>query len=328
MPPRKKGNKTPVPRVKPTIRKPQPTKRKLAKSLGPSKTSGRRPKQTLSRLHGFNAFNEKMHIPLPLSVGKYIVARTVVTFSSNRTAYLFGPNCDCIPTGTGATSITSGDWSTVIGRSINGSDSIAGATWTDYVAPLDLGSMAEVAPAAFSVRISNPGALQTTAGRIFAGRCTSTLGAPSSALVKTADTFMGQLLSYKAPSEMSASQLALNPVRIDAIPTDVSQLQRFTNLKEDAGGDNQRWAPLAGTFDTTNEFAGFAPIFVYNPDAVNLAFQVAVEWRVRLDPLNPMGGSARDQGMTQPNVWHDLIKSMEALGHGVVDAIEWVEGFV
>lgn len=329
------GDKMPARKKSPVLRQAPKRSRGIAKKPRKgnqnvvTRTPGPKPKKSNFKLDGFNAFNDKMHIPLPLSTGKYIVVRTMATFNSNEAIGLFGTNT--IVRGDNGTA-TGGDWTNVVARFTGVSDVIGQGVWTERsTAPLGsdsgLGGMAELTPAAFSVRVINPNALQTTSGSVYVGRCTSALHTPASTDGRTGTTLMNQLLAYKAPAQMSASQLAMRPIRIDAVPTDLSTLSKFTNLS--AVPDNRpgvQWNDNATV--NCNSFEGFAPIFVYNPSGVSLNYQVAIEWRLRVDPLNPMGASAKSQGYTPPNVWNDLIKGMESLGHGVVDAIEWAEGFV
>jgi len=78
----------------------------------------------------------------------------------------------------------------------------------------------------------------------------------------------------------AAGRLALRAVKTDAVPYDMQALADFRGLSAPSAG-NFTWADDGTSYD------GFAPIFVYNPDGIDLQILVCCEWRVRFDPTNP-----------------------------------------
>merc|ERR1711964_554575 len=126
-------------------------------------------------------------------------------------------------------------------------------------------------PAAFSVQIMNPNALQTTSGIVYAGRSRQMVG-----LANKTDTWTqlaNELVSYSNPRLMSAGKLALRGVQIDAVPFDMNAMSDFET----------RFASLAGPYTNSDEsfrFDAMAPIYVYNPEAIVLQYLVCCEWRV------------------------------------------------
>jgi hypothetical protein len=126
----------------------------------------------------------------------------------------------------------------------------------------------------------------------------------------------GGVLTYKAPKAISAAQLALDGLTISALPSEMNALSSFRpqrNISADTV-----------TLSTTYEIhpAGFGLIFVHNPDAVKLNFEVTVEWRVRFDSYNPASSTHTFHQPSSERTWADAVEAMVRSGHGAVSLAE------
>lgn len=219
----------------------------------------------------FDAFDHA-HTPLPRATGPYAVVRMFQNFQSNARTVVIGP------------SVKNGAWYNVVAYSnfddnlpVNNTDNATRFTM-DSLAAAGF-SNASVVPAAVSVQIMNPNALQTTSGIVFAGRAKNQLD-----LQETTDSWKvmaSNLTSYTNPRIMAAAKLAMQGVQIDAVPMDMSDLANFKPVEIGSAG--------FGTVDS--DIKGFAPIWLRNPNDILLQYLVCIEWRVRFDPTNPAHSS-------------------------------------
>jgi len=250
---------------------------------------------------------DSCHAPLPRATGSYSVVRTTQIVSGTEALRLFGPmdagNEDywgqtcCIksvsPTGAiNATNNASRELFTTLTSS----------AWTD----------ARLTPSAFSVQIMNPEALQTSTGIVYIGRARQQLNPGGS--TRTWNELAGDLVSYSSPRLCSAGKLALRGVQVDAVPYDMTALSDFRAMyTTDAAG------AFTWTSDLSGMFGGFAPIFVYNPDGIDLQFLVCCEWRVRFDPSNPAYATHTYHTPSSLNYWDLVLRTTEMEGNGVYD---------
>jgi hypothetical protein len=177
---------------------------------------------------------------------------------------------------------------------------------------------AKMAPAAMTVQVMNPGALQTTTGIAYIGRAKTVLDLMGDARSWT--SIANELVAYSAPRLCSAGKLALRGVQVNAVPNNMSVLSDFVPRGTSIGGP-QSWNEA--TFATDLE--GLAPIFVYNPNNIPLQFLVTVEWRMRFDPLNPAYAGHTLHQPASEGTWARVIGEAESLGHGVEDIADVVE---
>lgn len=213
------------------------------------------------------------HLPLPRPVGPYTVIRTTQVISSDAPLMILGPVYDP----------DTSSWTNILGYGALD----VGKKWTDannlyrYVFETmknDTWKAAQVTPAAFSVQLMNPGALQSTQGIVYAGRIRTSYKVTSQD--GQVNNSAQQLLSYNMPRLMASAKLAFRGTQVDAVPFNMSRLAEFTAV---TGFD-------AGTTAVTGkgaDFSGFNPQFYYNPGKISLQYLVCCEWRVRFDPSNP-----------------------------------------
>jgi len=258
------------------------------------------------------------HLPLPRPVGPYITVRT--------TRVVQGAHTCCF---IGAFSTEGGEYrrqkwaSTCMLASVNPGlamnapnnlqthsySAMANTAW----------SFADVTPAAVTVQVMNPNALQTTSGIIYIGRLRTC--AMLSQQGTTWDEYLNNFVSYSQPRLCSAAKLSMRGVKVSAIPYNMAEMADF-NTRRDISDTTYTWDN--STSEGSLKPCGFAPVCVYNPDAVNLDYLITTEWRVRFDPSNPaMAGAVRHPAATD-QFWSRALAALEAAGHGVVDIADTV----
>lgn len=257
-----------------------------------------------------DAFHQ-CHLPLPRPTGPYTVIRTTQLISTNYKLMLLGPTFDK----------PKGLWTNAAAYGFVDPNSATSASNKMFVFPFDTMANstwngAQVAPAAFSVQLMNPGALQTTSGIIYGGRVRTSYKI-SENIAETGVAIANQFISYNNPRLMSSAKLAFRGVQIDAVPFNMSDLANFTSIQNNTSGTFTASASM-------NDNNGFAPIFVYNPSGIDLQYLVCCEWRVRFDPSNPAQASHVQHTHASETIWMRALHSAEAIGNGVVDIAERV----
>jgi len=257
---------------------------------------------------GLDAFNP-CSVPLPRAIGDYTTIRTTQVIKSAKKLNLFGSVAD--------SRTSEPKWSSICSQSGGGTDIIDGTFTTQLEAFDSMGpaswDYARMVPAAFSVQIMNPNALQTTSGIVYAGRARQMISLANK--TTTWDALANELVSFSNPRLMSAGKLALKGVQIDAVPFDMNSLSDFKT----------RFGSSAGPYtnnDAAIRFDGFAPIYVYNPEAIELQYLVCCEWRVRFDPSNPAYAANTYHQPSSLGYWDALQRAASYAGNGVYDIAE------
>jgi len=267
----------------------------------------------------WNAFAEP-HLALPRAVAPYTIIRTTAIWNpataDQRRLALFGPIMDV-----GA---DAGQWSNLYCYSTNVPLSSLRSTASGAF-QYSFGSMgsgaweaASVTPAAFSVQILNKEAIQNSSGMVYIGRCKNKVHLAEGDNSTTFQDLADDLVSYSNPRMCSAGKLALRGVHVDAVPNNMSELAKFTTLKQAA----EQATTISSTSSRHQE--GFNPIFIYNPDAVELQVLVCCEWRVRFDPSNPAYAACRMHKPSTDASWASHMQQAVAMGNGVADIVEVV----
>jgi len=262
-----------------------------------------------------------LHLPLPRAVGAYTVAKTTTIVDSSRSVMLFG----CFK-GNRINNPETTWFNTVAVGSANPSNPINGVNnagfWPDPALTSSGFDSCRLVPAAITVQVMCPRNLQSADGITYIGRTKQVLDLAGDPRSWT--TLAEELVSFSAPRLCSAGKLALRGVKVDAIPYNMSQLADFCPRGiMDANPFDKTWNE--GSFDA--QFEGFAPIFCYNKNNVDLQYLVTVEWRTRFDPSNPAYAGHVYHPIASDTCWNDTIKGMEAEGHGVVDMAEGIVDF-
>jgi hypothetical protein len=223
-----------------------------------------------------------------------------------------------------ATSTSQDQWIAMcgVGEALTGPINTTAGTFAYPMVGMDsFEYAATVAPAAVTIQIMNPQALQNTSGIAYIGRSTAQYELGGS--LRTWDTLGNEFVQFMAPRLCSAGKLALRGVKVSSYPLDMNELSDFRGVRPyadafGAGGGTK-------TFNWTSQKirpAGFAPLVIYNPDGIGLQVLVTIEWRVRFDPGNVAAGTHQQYPTTPDAVWNKVTSAMSSAGHGVVDIAE------
>lgn len=256
------------------------------------------------------------HMPLPRSTGPYAVTRVTTRFTVDRNVNIFG-TFRRRDSATGAL----GEWSSIFCASdVTASSAVNAASNAKFHGHnmAGYGYETTVAPSAFSLQICNPAALQTTTGMTYVGVCSSQLGISNSP--DTWNQWADRFVSTMRPRAMSASSIAVRGKKVCSYPLSLESLCDFTELSNTPGSSTTTWG------DTIVECSGFAPIVLYNPGGAALEVLVTTEWRTRFSISHPASSSHKVWLPTPENLWHASLNAAAALGNGVIDVAEGVEG--
>jgi len=267
----------------------------------------------------FNA-NHPAHLPLPRAIGPYTVIRTTQLVSTSARVSLWGPMEDLyVSGGLGEEKV----WSNYCGVSdVNSANPINGTTNVVFHQFDTMRSTSwngcQLVPAAFTIQVMNPAAVNNAAGMCRIGRLRFVPDLQND--TRTWDTLADQMTSYNFPRLCSGGKLALRGVTSNAVPYDMSDLAKFTVriVPAAAGSVTRSW-----NADEHVAFSGFGPIMlIQEGTTAGLDVLVTCEWRVRFDPGNPAQGSHRHYPVSSDSTWGKALTEMESAGHGVVDIAE------
>lgn len=252
-------------------------------------------------------------IGLPRAVGPYTVMRTTRLIGSDADMLIFCPFLNSIASGHAEARWN--DWCGV--ASVNGALNVTdpGNTLPINMPMSYLGPACEVVPAALTVQVMNPSALQSADGIFAMGRVNQQLDLSTS--FATWNEMKARFISFYSPRLLSAGKLSLRGVKCDSYPLDMSEYSSFRNIEN-----------LSGPVHWVSNLkpAALAPIvFIQNNTTrVEIQFMVTIEWRVRFDPGNPATSSHVQHDTTSDSVWNSVIRTMSAVGHGVEELAEGV----
>lgn len=273
------------------------------------KRGGRRGGMAYSCCH-HDAFHTS-HLPLPRPTGPYTVIRTTQLVTSTAPLMIFGPTWQQ----------ANSAWTNIMGygcidQTKKWSD--ANNTFQYTFENMKNGSWqaAQVTPAAFSVQLMNPNALQTTSGIVYAGRI-RTAWKLTDNRETVGNVNAQEFISYNMPRLLAAAKLAFRGTQTDGVPFNMNRLSDFTVQ------DQYNPQSLAAS-NNMPDFSGFNPQFYYNPNGINLQYLVCCEWRVRFDPSNPAQASHIQHVHSDESIWMKALHSAEALGNGVIDIADRV----
>lgn len=264
------------------------------------------------------------HLALPRATGPYTPIRVTKLWSSSHTFTEICP--ELFHGGEYESPPNHQAWSSIIARSgTDGNAAINGAgNCLIFNLPLGgLGTSATLVPAAVSLQLMNPEALQTTNGIVYVGRSSAQYKLCGD--TRTWNTLGGEFVAYMAPRLCAAAKLAMRGLKVDSYPLNMSEAADFCPFIVASNSDNhQTWDTMGGTAATIGEPSAFAPIVVFNPNAINLQYLVTVEYRIRFDPSNPAAASHIVHKPASELTWSKVIENAVALGHGAVDIAETI----
>jgi hypothetical protein len=266
-----------------------------------------------------------LHLPLPRAVGAYTVSKTTTIINTDKRQLLFG----CFKgnrinyADPGWMDIVAVSYGAHTDYAINASGN--GLFWKDKALASSGFGHARLVPSAITLQVMCPKNLQSADGIAYIGRTKQVLDLMGD--TRTWSELFTELVSFSAPRLCSAGKLALRGVKVDAIPYNMSQLSDFcpraVTAADKVEPNTTTWNE--GTFEAN--FEGFAPIFVHNPNAIELQYLVTVEWRTRFDPGNPAYSGHTYHPVATDSCWNETVKGMEEEGHGVFDIAEGVADF-
>jgi hypothetical protein len=170
---------------------------------------------------------------------------------------------------------------------------------------------ATLVPAAVSVQIMNPEAIQTSSGIVFIGRAPAQID-----WVNSGNTWRDkgeQFISFGRPRLCAAGKLALRGVQVDAVPFNMNALADFRPYESKNDGSY--------TWGTSGKLAseGFGPIVVVNPNRIDLQYLVTIEYRVRFAMSNSATATHSTHHPASDATWSHVLKVMASEAHGVLD---------
>jgi len=251
------------------------------------------------------------HLPLPRPTGPYSVVRTTQQVTTAYSLNFFGPMFDR----------GSGTWTSQLGVGVvEAADkpNTANNNYAWHFSQLGASTWdgAQVAPAAFSLQVMNPQAIQTTSGVIYLGRIRTALKLTDNLNTVYRD-LANYVISYNNPRLCAAAKMAFRGVQVDLVPFNMSELSNFTKVESAA---DSTYTMSSNSFD----FVGFAPMFIWNPQKVPLQLLICCEWRARFDPSNPAQATHVQHPHAPESFWARAMHGAEAIGNGVVDIAERV----
>lgn len=250
------------------------------------------------------------HLPLPRATGPYTVVRTTQLLEFSDPLGVFGP----------VWWPTASRWTDLAAllvkdtaKKLSDANNIGAVPYT-MIRGNASWEGAQITPAAYSIQVMNPEALQTTNGIVYIGRIRTALKL-SDGREQTGITVANQLVSYNNPRLCSAAKLAFRGVQVDGVPFNMSELANFTDFVH---------PDVTAITSTSPDPLGFGPIFVFNPEKIKLQVLICCEWRVRFDPSNPAQATHIHHPPASESVWAQAQHTAEAIGNGVVDIADKV----
>lgn len=186
----------------------------------------------------------------------------------------------------------------------------------------------EMVPAAYSVRITCPTALQTAKGQYFLGKWNIAADPREySTYQDIADGFM----SYGQPRPLTAARLAMRGVQCNAMPRNMADCSDFLHVSANSGPAIQNVTPYP-LRETTGTWSGLSPIFLIvessTDGTTSLNVQVAIKWRYRFPMTNPAAKTHTYQGIGTDAYWNDVCRDASGLGHAVEAIPEGIDALI
>lgn len=262
-------------------------------------------------LRGWDAF-DYCHAPLPRATGPYTVVRTTNLVASSAKFSMVGAFKD----------LSKNLWTNVCliedvvaGTSISAAGNALARSVPFPGGAALLGSGLTAVPAAISVQVMNPEALQATTGICALGVCSTQLDVNNR--LESWNELATEFISFFRPRLCSAAKLSLRGIQMNSYPMDMSSVSDFRPLFPI--GDQTTFTLDNGVAGSGLAPDGWAPIVIVNENGVALQLLVTIEWRVRFDIGNPAVASHVHHGVTSDVDWNKMLTNAIALGNGAVD---------
>lgn len=181
-----------------------------------------------------------------------------------------------------------------------------------------LARASEYVPAAISVKVTNPNALQLTSGTVQLTRVQGNTSYGGSTLPW--DQAAEALLANCKPLIVSASELAMKPLYGHGLPNDFTEVARFDQMA--LSTDTTFNLPFTWSTQSLHP-AAFTPLLVYNQvtssgstTPSSLTYEVTIKWRVRVAPDNPFSSTHTYQPVSSPSLWQSVVARHSAITSG------------
>jgi hypothetical protein len=267
----------------------------------------------------FNAFHPH-HLPLSTPMGPHLVVTTRTSFTTDNYLTLIGT----MTQGSNPDVTNKREWTNKVAMSTGGAgitpvgQTTYDADYNQITVPapsIDMDSF-NVVPAAISFQVSGTDSLTNASGVVYIGRTKNILSTPTA----DGNTIFGLgkgLISFSNPKTMSVAALTMRPQQVNCLPGNHADMADFEQMQkyDDSTGP---WKGLPSNYGSF-EFAGFKPGYILNPNNRPLLITVAVQWRVRLSPMNPMHSSLTHYPPTPAPIWHAITSAAEHVANGVED---------
>jgi hypothetical protein len=279
------------------------------KAFGAGKSGGVSSKKALTL--GLNA-RLPYHLGLPRPVASYQVIRTSTLHNTSAGVIILSPLLRKWQNESG-----NPKWYHSCGvESVNAALGINASNNTTMIPmPMDiLGGAADVVPAALTVQVMCPDALQSASGIYTMARVPQQMNMGGES--RTWNQLKEQFDSYFKPRLLTAGKIALRGVTCNAIPIDMNEYSEFAST----------YPIESGSFAWGEHIqpAALSPILITHGAGIHstLSLLITIEWRVRFDPSSAAAASHTYHPATPDGVWNDIMKSASDLGHGVEDIVD------
>jgi hypothetical protein len=272
----------------------------------------------------FNAFHPQ-HLPLSTPMGPHMMVTTRTSFTTDNYLTLIGTMTQKAypPWSNGVEGIASKrEWVNKVAMSTGGSgitpigQTVYDADYNQLTIPAPTMDMDDfnLVPAAVSFQVSGTDSLTNASGVVYIGRTKNILATPANDGTTVYGLGKG-LISFSNPKIMSVAALTMRPQQVNCLPGNHADLADFEQM--------EKYDDATGQWNDTNvpgtEFAGFKPGYILNPNNRPLLITVAVQWRLRLSPMNPMHSSLTHYPPTPAPIWHAITSAAEHVANGVED---------
>ena len=309
----------------------RPQAKRRPKQAAPSKkTRAARRRNGNGRMHKLSCLDafSKHNLGLPRAVGDYTYVTTIdnitVTGAGREQLYVFTPFCFMNDGSQGLNFTSYFAYSSEAPNPAPQTDLFINSNPEDRIRLYNSTAIAdamlagvEMVPAAMSIRVTCPSAMQTATGQFFLGKWNV---AADPREYTTYKALANGFMAYGQPRPLTAARLAMRGVQVDAMPRNMSDCSEFLHsaANSTAGSQDIEPYPFANASGT---WSGFSPIFLVVEDSTTsnttLNVQIAIKWRYRFSAVNPACKTHAYQPVAPDTIWNDVCAAASDVGHGV-----------
>jgi hypothetical protein len=176
-------------------------------------------------------------------------------------------------------------------------------------------------PAAVTLRVSCTESLTLADGVVYVGQLKTKPEWVNETM--SWSNYMNNVVSYSKAKSFTGVSLTQRPVKVNAVPVDMTEMSDFKELIYNAPTSG------ASTFNSSwpVRHYGFAPVYVWNSNGASLNIEVTIEWRVRISIDSPFHAHMPMHKPSSDKTWLQAITTTIEDGAQVVtDTVSAVEG--